>query len=274
MLELVRHADALIENYRPDVMPRLGLGYDALREVNPHLVMLSISGFGRDGPESRRPAHRPIVHAQVGLMARSMRRGKVPNRDLPLSVADTNASLHGPVAPLAAVILRQRAGFGQHIDMAMIDATIATDDQLHYELEDSEDTMSLPNDTWETGVGPILVSADFRYLWQRLTTQLGVAEPTTKGMNKATRIARRRGTVARYMRSLAASRGSYVPHEHRLGTGPAWRVAARTANRSAPGLDRGHRRPCGTNPACHPIALSVFERNQWRQRAGGAPRRT
>ena len=202
VLELVRHADVLIENYRPDVMPRLGLGYETLREVNPRLVMLSISGFGHNGPESRRPAYAPIVHAEVGLMARAARRGKVPHRDLPLSVADTNASLHGLVGLLSALLLRERTGLGQHIDIAMVDATIVTDDQILYELEESEHTQGLPNDTWETGAGPILVSADFRYLWRLLTSKLNLPEPDTEGADFDTKVARRREAVGRFMRDL------------------------------------------------------------------------
>ena len=73
VLGLVRHADVLIENYRPDVMPRLGLGWDALSAANPRLVMLSISGFGQGGPESHRAAYAPIVHAEMGLMERLLR---------------------------------------------------------------------------------------------------------------------------------------------------------------------------------------------------------
>ncbi|MFB3105543.1 MAG: CaiB/BaiF CoA transferase family protein, partial [Pseudomonadales bacterium] len=139
-LELVRRADIVIENYRPDVMPRLGLGYAALQAVNPRIIMLSVSGFGQGGPESHRPAYAPIVHAEAGLLDRQARRGNIPVRDLPLSVADTNASLHGLAGILTAVIHREQTGVGQHIDIAMIDATIATDDQIHFDLEDSEDT--------------------------------------------------------------------------------------------------------------------------------------
>lgn len=202
VFDLVAEADILIENYRPDVMPRLGLGYEALRAVNPRLVMLSISGFGQGGPESHRPAYAPIVHAEAGLMHRQATRGDIPYRDLPLSVADTNASLHGLVGLLSAVILRGRTGVGQHIEVAMIDATMATDDQLHYALEDSEATGPLPNDVWETGVGPVLVSTDFRLLWRRLTTELGVADPTTKDMPLATKIKLRRERVTEYMAAL------------------------------------------------------------------------
>jgi len=202
VFDLVRQADILIENYRPDVMPRLGLGYEVLKAINPRLIMLSISGFGANGPESRRPAYAPIVHAEVGLLARSVRRGKVAARDLPLSVADTNASLHGLIGVLSAVILRERTGTGQHIDMAMVDATLVTDDQIHYELEDSEATMGLPNDVWETGAGPILVSSDFRLLWRQMTTHLGVVDPTTSDMDFETKVATRRQVALNYFAAL------------------------------------------------------------------------
>ncbi len=202
VFDLVRQADILIENYRPDVMPRLGLGYEALAAINPRLIMLSISGFGREGPESRRPAYAPIVHAEVGLLARSLRRDKLPARDLPLSVADTNASLHGLIGLLAAVILRERTGQGQHIDMAMVDATLVTDDQVHYELEDSEATMGLPNDIWETGAGPILLSADFRLLWRQLTGVLALADPSAGISDLEAKIASRRAAVSDFMAGL------------------------------------------------------------------------
>ena len=203
VLALARHADVLIENYRPDVMPRLGLGYEELREANPRLIMLSISGFGQGGPESHRPAYAPIVHAEIGLMERAQRRTGLPRHDLPLSVADTNAALHGLVALLAAVILRERTGVGQHIDIAMVDATVATDDQLQHDLEASDGTAPLPSDTWETGAGPILVSGDFRYLWRLLTRQLGVPEVATPEMDLPTKIAARRAAVDAFMRDLA-----------------------------------------------------------------------
>ena len=203
IFQLVKHADVLIENYRPDVMPRLGLGYEALREVNPRLVMLSISGFGHGGPESKRPAYAPIVHAEVGLMERASRRSGGVRHDLPLSVADTNASLHGLVGLLAALLMRERTGVGQHIDIAMVDATVVTDDQLHYDIEGSGGSSPLPNDTWETGPGPILVSADFRFVWRQLTTRVGLPEPDTEGVDLETKIARRRETVRKFMSELA-----------------------------------------------------------------------
>ena len=203
VLELVREADILLENFRPDVMPRLGLGYEALKAVNPRLIMLSISGFGHGGPESRRPAYAPIIHAEVGLMHRAHRRSGADHTELPLSVADTNASLHGLVGVLAAVILRERTGLGQHVDIAMIDATLVTDDQIHYELEDSEGTMGLPNDVWSAGPGDLLVSADFRHLFRRLTEKLGLQDPAGPDTPLAEKIRLRRAAVADFLAGLA-----------------------------------------------------------------------
>ena len=200
--ELVKKADVLIENYRPDVMPRLGIGYDDLAAINPRLIMLSISGFGHNGPESHRPAYAPIVHAETGQMARQAQRGDIPFRDLPLSVADTNASLHGLVGLLSAVIQRERTNRGQHIDIAMVDATVCTDDQIHYALEDSEGTGPLPNNAWETGAGPVLISADFRYLWHLLTTEQGINDPTSKETPLDEKIRIRREIVSEYLLAL------------------------------------------------------------------------
>ncbi len=203
VFELVRHADILIENYRPDVMPRLGLGYEDLKAINPRLIMLSISGFGRNGPESRRPAYAPIIHAEGGLLHRDQKRRGQKAHDLPLSLADTNAGLHGLVGILSAVIMRERTGLGQHIDIAMIDATLVTDDQLHYEWDGSETTSPMPNDVWETGAGPILLSSDFRHTWRQLTGVLGVKDPTSSATPLEEKIATRRRMVEDWMAALA-----------------------------------------------------------------------
>jgi crotonobetainyl-CoA:carnitine CoA-transferase CaiB-like acyl-CoA transferase len=200
---LASKADVVIENFRPDVMSRLGIGYERLAAPNPRLIMLSISGFGRDGPESQRPAYAPIVHAELGLIDRALRRDGV-KVDLPLSVADTNAGLHGVIALLSALLMRERTGLGQHIDIAMMDATLVSDDQLHFEIEDAEATRNLPPDIWDTGVGAILVSVDFRYMWRLLATTFDLVDPTQSGMDLDAKILARRGAVANFMRGLSS----------------------------------------------------------------------
>jgi crotonobetainyl-CoA:carnitine CoA-transferase CaiB-like acyl-CoA transferase len=140
----------------------------------------------------------------MGLMDRSSRRSGIPTTDLPLSVADTNAGLHGLVGILSAVIMRERTGLGQHVDIAMVDATVATDDQLIYDLEASEGTSPLRNDAWQTPMGPILISGDFRYLWRLLQQHHGVTEPAPANDSLEAKIAGRRAAVAAYMASLGS----------------------------------------------------------------------
>lgn len=168
LLELAARADVVVENYRPGVMERLGLGYDALRAVNPAVVVLSISGFGQDSSWAGRAAFAPIIHAESGLLERQARFDDAPPSDPMLSVADTNASLHGVIAVLAALRLRERTGAGQHIDMAMLNTMTFTDDYAHHAL-DGEPLRRLGGWVHTTGYGYVLVSGDLRSQWSQLS---------------------------------------------------------------------------------------------------------
>jgi crotonobetainyl-CoA:carnitine CoA-transferase CaiB-like acyl-CoA transferase len=200
--QLVAEADIVIENYRPDVMDRLGVGYADLNAVNEKIIMLSISGFGRDGPESGRPAYAPVIHAEAGLIARSTQKEGVKLHDMPLSVADTNASLHGLVGVLSALHMRHRTGKGQHIDIAMIDATVATDDQIHYDLEGATGTGPMPNEIWDSAIGPVLLSTDFRLLFRSLITNFGMKDPSNPEMELDVKIQVRRQVVGDFLQTL------------------------------------------------------------------------
>ncbi|MBV1906900.1 MAG: CoA transferase [Pseudomonadales bacterium] len=199
---MVEKCDIVIENYRPGVMSRLGIGYEDLKKVNPGLVMLSISGFGHDSPESQRPAFAPVVHAEAGLIRRMSTRSNTVLHDLPLSVGDTNAALHGLIGVMSAIYLRSKTGTGQHIDMAMIDATVATDDNMIFNLEDAVDTGPLPSEIWETPFAPVLLSTDFRLLFKQLTRKHGIEDPSTPEMGLEETIALRRKTVQSFIDGL------------------------------------------------------------------------
>jgi crotonobetainyl-CoA:carnitine CoA-transferase CaiB-like acyl-CoA transferase len=173
---MVSAADVVIENYRAGVMKRLGIDYQILSAVNPKIIMLSISGFGLDGPESHRPSYAPVVHAEVGLLHRMAARNATAPGDLPLSVADTNASLHGLIAVLAALHMRDRTGVGQHIDMSMMDATFATDDRAHFELEGAPDTIPVCPIV-DLPFGRVFVAADMRLLFKKLARHRGLEDP-------------------------------------------------------------------------------------------------
>ena len=199
--QLAANADIVIENFRPGVMDRLGLGYEQLKAVRKDLILLSISGFGQDSPESQRMAYAAVIHAESGLVQRQARDGRPP-QDVRVSLSDTNAALHGLVAVLAAMHLRQTTGLGQHIDISMLDATVVTDDQLLYHLEDSHETGPAVSDIWDTGFGPILIAGDFRHIWRQLNTRMGIEDPTRKGASLEEKIQRRRASAAAFFKSL------------------------------------------------------------------------
>jgi crotonobetainyl-CoA:carnitine CoA-transferase CaiB-like acyl-CoA transferase len=217
--ELAARADILLENFRPDVMGRLGLGYPILNERNPGLIMLSISGFGREGPESRRAAYAPIIHAESGIVARQAKAAGARPVDMALSIADTNAALHGLVAVLAALHLRHSTGLGQHIDIAMIDATLVTDDHLHATLDDAEALDDRRNEVWATAAGDLVIAGDFRHLWRRLSEVEGVPDPAPDAALPG-KIAARRAAFAHHVNVTCADRTSVIAALDRMNL--AW----------------------------------------------------
>ncbi len=200
--QLVAKADVLIENFRPDVMGRLGLGYDVLQQVNPRLVMLSISGFGHNGPESRRAAYAPIVHAESGLIARQQKVTGAHATDIAVSIADTNAALHGLVGLLSALLMRERTGVGQHIDIAMVDSMLVTDDALHYVVDNAEHLKPMPSEVWDTAAGTLLIASDFRHVWKQLVSRCGVVDPTPANASLDEKISLRRAAAQAFFKDM------------------------------------------------------------------------
>ena len=119
-VDLARHCDVLVENFRPGVMERLGLGYSAISKVNPRLVYASISGFGQDGPFARWPAYDLVVQAMSGLMSMT---GERDGRSTAVgeSVADIFTGTFASWGILAALHERDRSGRGRQVDVAMLD---------------------------------------------------------------------------------------------------------------------------------------------------------
>lgn len=118
---LIRDADVLIENYRPGVLDRLGLGWTDLEKINPRLVMLSISGFGQTGPDSGRPGFGKIAEALSGIVSLTGRPQEVPLH-IGFSLADTSTGLMGFFGVALALYQRDVAGGrGAHIDLALFE---------------------------------------------------------------------------------------------------------------------------------------------------------
>ena len=124
VLKLVEQADILLENFRPGVMERLGLGYEIIKQQNPRIVYGSISGFGQKGPYSQRPAFDMIAQGMGGVVSITGEPRQPPSR-VGYSIGDMGASLFGALAILAALHERDKSGEGQWIDVSMLDAQVA-----------------------------------------------------------------------------------------------------------------------------------------------------
>ncbi|MBS7560986.1 CoA transferase [Pseudomonas protegens] len=123
--QLLQDHDIVLEQFRPGVMERLGLGYEALKAINPRLIYVSITGYGQTGPYKDRAGHDINYLALAGLASQTGRRDQGP---LPLGIqaADiAGGSLHGVIGLLAAVIARQHSGQGQHLDISMTDCVFS-----------------------------------------------------------------------------------------------------------------------------------------------------
>ena len=120
---LVAKADILVENYRPGVMDRLGLGYDALAEINPRLIYCAISGFGLSGPLRDKPSFDIVTQALSGALSINGERGHMPVK-LGIPLGDMVGGVFGPMAILAALHERHATGRGRLIDISLHDGLI------------------------------------------------------------------------------------------------------------------------------------------------------
>ncbi|WP_018527504.1 CaiB/BaiF CoA transferase family protein [Alkalispirochaeta alkalica] len=122
--KLVARYDMLVENFRPGVMEKLGLGYEELKKINPGLIYAAASGYGHSGPESKKPAYDILAQAEGGLMGITGWPGGAPVR-VGCSIGDITAGLFASIGILAALHQRNATGLGQKIDVAMLDCQVA-----------------------------------------------------------------------------------------------------------------------------------------------------
>ena len=121
-LELVRHADVVLDNFRPGVMARLGMEYEQLAAVNPRIITCSISAFGQDGPYRERPAFDLVVQAMSGLMSITGEPDRPPVR-MGLPMSDLGGGIFA-VLGIMALLRRAQTGQGQLVDVALLDGLV------------------------------------------------------------------------------------------------------------------------------------------------------
>ncbi|MCE2481984.1 MAG: CoA transferase [Alphaproteobacteria bacterium] len=181
---LAAGADILVENNRPGVMERLGLGYEALSARNPRLVYASISGFGQTGPLRDRPAFDMVIQAMSGMMSITGAEGGPPVR-VGASLGDLGASLFAVAGILAALQERHRTGRGSWVDVAMLDSQLAILENAVARWFNtgvrpgplgSRHPMVAPFQAFTTADEPIVVCVDTAAQWRRLCDAIGRPE--------------------------------------------------------------------------------------------------
>jgi len=118
--ELVKNMDIVVQNFKPGVMDKLGLGYDELKKINPQIIMISISVFGGEGPKSKLPGYDIIAQAASGLMWMTGNKDAAPMRS-GTSIGDVNCGTHAGTALGGALWHRMKTGEGSHIDLSLRD---------------------------------------------------------------------------------------------------------------------------------------------------------
>jgi crotonobetainyl-CoA:carnitine CoA-transferase CaiB-like acyl-CoA transferase len=178
---LVTTADVLVENFRPGVMDRLGLGYAALSAINPGLVYCAISGYGQTGPLRDKPSFDVITQAMAGLMSVNGERGR-PGVKLGLPIGDMVGGVFGPVAILAALLERQTTGRGRLIDVSLFDGTLGMLGYLAQlallagqdpEPVGSDHPQIVPYGSFPTSDGSIMIACLTPRFWENLCRAIG-----------------------------------------------------------------------------------------------------
>jgi crotonobetainyl-CoA:carnitine CoA-transferase CaiB-like acyl-CoA transferase len=182
--ELVKKADVFIENYRPDVKHRLGIGPDTLRAINPRLVYASISGFGQDGPYAAWPGFDSIAQGMGGLMSVTGKPGDGPMR-VGIPLADLCAGHFCAMGILTALLEREASGEGQWVQTSLLESQIAMlDFQAAQWLIDgrvpgqhgNEHPLTVPTGVFQTRDGYLNIAAIGQTMWVRLCEALGLRE--------------------------------------------------------------------------------------------------
>ncbi|QBI18570.1 CoA transferase [Egibacter rhizosphaerae] len=173
--ELIESADVLVENFRPGVMDRLGFGHETLRERNPQLVQLSITGFGHGGPEGHRAGFDQIVQGEGGLMSITGQRGDQPTK-VGVPIADILAGMFGAFGVVSALQERDRTGRGQTVRTSLLAGMVAvhTFQGTRWLVAGEEPRASgnhhpliAPYGAFECADGSINIAVGSEGLWQR-----------------------------------------------------------------------------------------------------------
>lgn len=182
--KLVEVSDIVVENFRPRVMERLGLGYETLIEINPRIIYCAISGFGQDGPDADKPAYDQIIQGLSGVMAINGDQRLNPLR-AGFPVCDTVGGLNAAFAIMAALYNREKTGEGQFVDIAMLDSImplmgwVVSNWMLagqQPQLLGNDNFTAAPSGVFRTADGVMNIAANKQEQWEDLCDLIGCPE--------------------------------------------------------------------------------------------------
>lgn len=182
--KLAKTADVVVENFRPGVMNRLGIGYDELCKINPKIIYCAISGFGQTGPDAQKPAYDQIIQGLSGVMAINGDERLNPLR-AGFPVCDTAAGLNAAFGIMSALYCREKTGIGQLIDISLLDSVmpmlgwVAANLMIggqQPQLLGNDNFTAAPSGTFKTGDGFINIAANKQEQWESVCKVLGCPE--------------------------------------------------------------------------------------------------
>ncbi|HSI93643.1 MAG TPA: CoA transferase [Jiangellaceae bacterium] len=229
--KLIRRADVLVENYRPGVLDRLGFSVRRMHELNPRLVILSITGFGHDGPEGGRAGYDQIAQGEAGLMSMTGAPGEPTRVGVP--IADLLAGMYGAFGVLAALLDRERTGHGTVVRTSLLAAVVAV-----HAFQGTRWTVAgevptgpgnhhpsiAPYGLFQAADGPIQVAVGSEVQWRAFAPAVGLDPADPRFATNRDRVAHRAELVAAIDRALAAAPAAeWLPRFDDIGV-PAGRV--------------------------------------------------
>ncbi|HEU0290027.1 MAG TPA: CoA transferase [Burkholderiales bacterium] len=231
---LVRHADVVLENFRPGAMKKLGLDYPVLKDINPGLVYCAVSGFGQEGPLAQRPSYDQIIQGFCGLMSITGDENTGPTR-AGYIVCDTMAAITAAFAVCASLYRREKTGEGEMIDVSMLDASLAS--MASWPISNylnarkvpvpmgNESHTASPSGTFRTGKGLLNIVNNEQKQWESLCKVIGRPEWTTdpRFADRYTRIARRaelRALLEEVLQAKSAEEWEQLFNEAGVPAGP------------------------------------------------------
>jgi crotonobetainyl-CoA:carnitine CoA-transferase CaiB-like acyl-CoA transferase len=214
---LVKTADVVVENYRPDVKYRLGIDYESLAKVNPRIILASISGFGQDGPYRERPGFDQIAQGMSGIMSVTGAPRLGPMR-VGCAVADVGAGLFAALGIMTALLEREHSGRGQWVQSSLLQAGIALLDfqAARYTMKGevpgqvgNDHPTSMPTSAYKTADGYINVAASGDGMWTRICRLFGREDLATDQRFKTNELrAKNRAALNAEMNEALATRSS------------------------------------------------------------------